>query len=431
MKKKVYVSLSADILHSGHINILTKASKYGDVTVGLMTDKAISEYKKLPILNYHQRKVVVQSLSMVKNVVPQETKDYRPNLRNLRPHFVIHGDDWKTGVLKESREQVIKELKKWSGKLIELKYTKDISSTEIKKNVFTRESIKHNRTSILKRLIKNKDLVRVIEAHTPLVGLIIENLQLIEKNKIVEFDAMWSSSLTESLIRGKPDNQSVELSTRINALSDVLDLTTKPFIFDADNGGRIEHLPYTVNSMERQGVSAIVIEDKVGLKRISLFKNQKKAQQDSIKNFCKKISVIKKSRKSDDFFIVARIESFILGQGLKDALKRANSYSKAGADAILIHSKENTPKQIFSFAREFKKSKFFKPMIAVPSSYSKTYEKDLIKHGFSVVIYANHLLRASYKIMKKTALEILKYKRSFETEKDIVSVKDILMVKPE
>ena len=195
MKKKVYVSLSADILHSGHINILTKASKYGDVTVGLMTDKAISEYKKIPILNYHQRKIVVQSLSMVKNVIPQETKDYRPNLRILRPNYVIHGDDWKTGVLKESREQVIKELKKWSGKLIEFKYTKDISSTEIKKNVFTRESIKHNRTSILKRLIENKDIVRVIEAHTPLVGLIIENLQLTEKNKIIEFDAMWSSSL--------------------------------------------------------------------------------------------------------------------------------------------------------------------------------------------------------------------------------------------
>ena len=275
MKKKVYVSLSADILHSGHINILTKASKYGDVTVGLMTDKAISEYKKIPILNYHQRKIVVQSLSMVKNVIPQETKDYRPNLRILRPNYVIHGDDWKTGVLKESREQVIKELKKWSGKLIEFKYTKDISSTEIKKNVFTRESIKHNRTSILKRLIENKDIVRVIEAHTPLVGLIIENLQLTEKNKIIEFDAMWSSSLTESLIRGKPDNQSVELSTRINALSDVLDLTTKPFIFDADNGGRIEHLPYTVNSMERQGVSAIVIEDKVGLKEIHFLKTKK------------------------------------------------------------------------------------------------------------------------------------------------------------
>ena len=431
MKKKVYVSLSADILHSGHINILNKASKYGDVTVGLMTDKAISEYKKIPIINFHQRKIVVQNLSMVKNVIPQETKDYRPNLRRLKPDFVIHGDDWKSGVLKESRDQVIKELKKWSGKLIEFKYTKDISSTKIKQNVFSNEYIKYNRTSILKRLIENKDLVRVIEAHTPLVGLIVENLKLIEKNKIVEFDAMWSSSLTETLIRGKPDNQSVELSTRINALSDVLDLTTKPFIFDADNGGRIEHLPYTVNSMERQGVSAIVIEDKVGLKRNSLFKNQKTAQQDTIKNFCKKISVIKKSRKSNDFFIVARIESFILGKGLNDALKRANSYSKAGADAILIHSKENTPKQIFSFAKEFRKSRFFKPMIAVPSSYSKTYERDLIKNGFSVVIYANHLLRASYKIMRNTALDILKNKRSFETEKNIVSVKDILMVKPE
>ena len=289
MKKKVYVSLSADILHSGHINILNKASKYGDVTVGLMTDKAISEYKKIPIINFHQRKIVVQNLSMVKNVIPQETKDYRPNLRRLKPDFVIHGDDWKSGVLKESRDQVIKELKKWSGKLIEFKYTKDISSTKIKQNVFSNEYIKYNRTSILKRLIENKDLVRVIEAHTPLVGLIVENLKLIEKNKIVEFDAMWSSSLTESLIRGKPDNQSVELSTRINALSDVLDLTTKPFIFDADNGGRIEHLPYTVNSMERQGVSAIVIEDKVGLKRNSLLKTKKQLNKTQLKIFAKKL----------------------------------------------------------------------------------------------------------------------------------------------
>ncbi len=430
MKKKVYVSLSADILHSGHINILNKASNYGEITVGLMTDKAISEYKKIPLLNYSQRKAVVESLNMIKNVIPQETKDYRPNLRKLKPDYVVHGDDWKDGVLKESRLQVIKEIKKWSGKLIEFKYTKNISSTEIKNNVLSLNLRKHSRTSILKRLINSKNLVRVIEAHTPLVGLIVENLKLVEKNKNIEFDGMWSSSLTESLIRGKPDNQSVELSTRINALSDVLDLTTKPFIFDADNGGRIEHLPYTINSMERQGVSAIVIEDKVGLKRNSLLKNQKTTQQDSINNFCRKISVIKNSRKSDDFLIVARVESFILGKGLDDALKRANNYSKAGADAILIHSKENTPKQIFSFAKKFKKSKYFKPMIAVPSSYSKTYEKDLIKHGFSVVIYANHLLRASYKIMEETALSILKFKRSFEAEKKIVSVKDILNVKP-
>mgnify|MGYP001449685988 CR=1 FL=1 len=431
MKKKVYVSLSADILHSGHINILKRASKLGNVTVGLMTDKAISEYKKIPLLNYTQRKIVVQNLSMVKNVIPQDTKDYRPNLKKLKPNYVVHGDDWKNGVLKESRDQVIKELKKWSGKLIEFKYTKNISSTKIKKDVLNNSSFRNNRTSILKRLIKNKTLVRVIESHSPLVGLIIENLNFSKKNQNFEFDAMWSSSLTESLIRGKPDNQSVELSTRIKALSDVLDVTTKPLIFDADNGGRIEHLPYTINSMERQGVSAIVIEDKIGLKKNSLLKNQKDTQQDSINNFCKKIKTVKKSRKSEDFMIVARIESFILGKGLNDALKRAINYSKSGADAILIHSKESNPNQIFNFAKKFKKNRYFKPMIAVPSSYSKTYEKDLIKNGFSVVIYANHLLRASYMVMKKTAKDILKYKRSFEAEKNISSVKDILNVKPE
>ena len=429
MKKKVYVALSADILHSGHINILKKASKLGDVTVGLLTDEAIGEYKKIPTLNYNQRKIVVESLSMVKNVIPQYLKDYRPNLIKLKPDYVVHGDDWKNGILKECRDQVVKELKKWSGKLIELKYTKNISSTKIKKDILSKVSLKYNRTSSLKRLIQSKKLVRVIEAHTPLVGLIIENLTLTKRNKNEIFDAMWSSSLTESLIRGKPDNQSVELSTRINALSDVLDITSKPFIFDADNGGRIEHLSYTVNSMERQGVSAIVIEDKIGFKRNSLFKDQKSAQQDSIKNFCKKIKKIKDSRKSEDFLIVARIESFILGKGLNDALKRAYAYSKAGADSILIHSKESTPNQIFSFSKIFRKSKYYKPMIAVPSSYSKTYEKDLFKNGFSIVIYANHLLRASYKIMEKTALDILKFNRSYETEKNIVSVKDILNIK--
>jgi len=430
MKKKVYVSLSADILHSGHINILKKASKLGDVIVGLMTDEAISEYKKIPLLNYNQRKIVVESLNMVKNVIPQNVKDYRPNLIKLKPDYVVHGDDWKSGLLKESRDQVISELKKWSGKLIELKYTKNISSTKIKKDILNKVSLKYNRTSSLKRLLQSKKLIRVIEAHSPLVGLIIENLTVKKKNKSEVFDAMWSSSLTESLIRGKPDNQSVELSTRINALSDVLDITSKPFIFDADNGGRIEHLPYTVNSMERQGVSAIVIEDKIGFKKNSLFKDQKSTQQDSIKNFCKKIEKIKDSRKSEDFLIVARIESFILGKGLNDALKRAYAYSKAGADAILIHSRESTPNQIFSFSKIFRKSKYYKPMICVPSSYSKTYEKDLSKNGFSIVIYANHLLRASYMIMKKTASDILQFHRSYETEKNIVSVKDILNIKP-
>ena len=388
MKKKVYVAFTADILHRGHFNVLNKAAALGEITVGLLTDKAISAYKQIPFLDYSQREIIVKNLKMVKKVIPQHTLDYRPNLRKIRPDFVVHGNDWRKGILKKTRLQVINELKKWSGKLVEIPYTKNISSSDIKSNIMKpylqKAKIKYydssgekfekrdNRTSLLSRLIKVKDIVRVIEAHSPLSGLIAEKMKIKEGNHLIEFDGFWSSSLTDSLVRGKPDNQSVDLSTRITALNEILDITTKAIIFDGDNGGRIEHLPYTINSMERQGVSAIVIEDKIGLKKNSLFKNQKDTKQDNINNFCKKIKVAINARKSDDFLIAARIESLILNKGLKDALNRANAYSKAGADAILIHSKQKNPKEIFKFAKEFNKSTYAKPLIAVPSSYSKT-----------------------------------------------------------
>ena len=294
MKKKVYVSLSADILHEGHINILNKAAKLGEVTVGLMTDEAISNYKKIPFLNFSQRKVVVKSLAAVKNVVPQKTMDYRSNLRKIKPNYVVHGDDWREGILKKNRSQVIKELKKWSGKLIEYPYTKNTSSTNIKESIFYNYSFSFNanRISMLRRLIETKKFVRIMEAHSPLAGMIVESKKIKKNNKLFEYDGMWSSSLTDSLLRGKPDNQSVELSTRISALNELLDVTTKPIVFDADNGGRIEHLPYKIQSLERQGVSAIVMEDKIGLKRNSLFKNQKNVKQDTPLQFCNKIKTI-------------------------------------------------------------------------------------------------------------------------------------------
>jgi len=278
-------------------------------------------------------------------------------------------------------------------------------------------------------LLENKSLVRVLETHSSLAGIIVENTQIKKSNQNIFFDAFWSSSLTESLIRAKPDNQSVALETRINALSDLMSSTSKPLIFDADNGGNIEHLDYLISSLERQGVSAIVIEDKVGVKKNSLYSNQGGSQQDSIALFKKKIQKIAKIRKSEDFLIISRIESLILNKGVNDALKRAEEYSKGGADLVLIHSKNNSPAEIFNFSRKFKKSKFFKPLVCVPSTYSKTYEIDLIKNNFSVVIYANHMLRASHMAMKKTALSILQNKRSFEIEKNITSVKDILNVK--
>ena len=428
MKKNkiVYVGLSADILHAGHINILKTAKKYGDVVVGLLTDKAIASYKNIPTLNYKQREIILKNIKFVKRVIPQETLDYRPNLKKIKPHFVVHGDDWKKGVQAKTRAQVINVLRSWGGKLIEPHYTKNISSTAIKSEVI-RRSAPTSRVSFLKRILESKKIVRVLEAHSPLSGLIIENTKILNKKKLVEqFDAMWSSSLTDSSLMGKPDNQSLDFSSRFNSISDLFDVTTKPLIFDADNGGRLEHLPFTVSTLERLGVSAIMIEDKIGLKKNSLFKDQSGAKQDSIKNFFKKIDLIKKTRNSKDFLIGARIESFILGKGLQDGLKRAKAYSAAGADLILIHSKENTPKEIFSFSKVFRKTKYFKPLVSVPSTYSRTTESMLIKNGFKIVIYANQMLRASYPAMENVAKTILKNQRSSELEKKISSVKEVI-----
>ena len=425
-QNKVYVGLSADILHKGHINILKIASSYGEVTVGLLTDEAIASYKKFPHLNYEQREIVLRNIKFVKNVIPQTTLDYIPNLKKIKPNFVVHGDDWKKGVQKNIRKKVIKELAKWSGKLIEPKYTLGISSSEIKKNIFKYGVSVDTRKSKLKRLMEAKPLVRIMESHNALTGLIIESSSYTIKNLFKEFDGMWSSSLTDSLTRGKPDNQSVDYSSRIHGLNEMLDVTSKPVIFDADNGGRLEHISFLVKTLERAGVSAVVFEDKVGLKKNSLFKDQKNTEQDSIEGFCKKLKKAKNSKISNDLLIVARVESLILGKGIKDAVKRAENYSKAGADAILIHSKEKNPKEIFKFAKIFKKSKFFKPLVAVPSTYSSVKESDLIKHHFKIVIYANQLLRAAYPSMKNAALSILKNERSFELEGKISSIKEVI-----
>ena len=428
MKKNkiVYVGLSADILHQGHINILKIANTYGDVIVGLLTDQAIASYKKIPYLDYQKRKIVIENVKYVKKVIPQKTLDYVENLQKIKPDFVVHGDDWKSGVQKNTRKRVIATLKKWSGKLIEPKYTKNISSTLIKNKINEIISTPQNRVSILKRLIYSKDIVRILESHNSLTGLIIENLKIIKKNKKVEFDGMWSSSLTDSATKGKPDNSSVDFSSRITSLNEMLDVTSKPLVFDADNGGQLEHLPFLIRSLERAGTSAIIMEDKVGLKRNSLFKNQSSTKQDKPRLFARKIKKICKTRQSKDFMVIARIESFILGKGLNDALKRAEIYSKAGADAILIHSKEKTPKEIFSFAKKFRKSKNYVPLVSVPSTYSKVYEKDLIKNGFKLVIYANQLLRAAYPAMENAAKSILMKGRAFEIDKTIIPIKEII-----
>jgi len=423
--KTVYVPLAIDILHSGHLNIIKIAKKYGKVVIGLLSDSAVAEYKAIPSLEYNERYKIVKSLKDVNQIIKQDTWDYSYVLNTLKPDYFIHGDDWKRGIQKKTRKKVISILKKNKGKLIEVPYTKNISSSSIKSDLITHLT-PTSRISILKRLIENKTVVRVLESHSPLSGLIAENTKIEKGKKIQQFDAMWSSSLTDSSVKGKPDNQSLDFSSRFSGLGEILDVTTKPLIFDADNGGRLEHLPFAIRTLERLGVSAIMIEDKIGLKKNSLFADQSGAKQDSIKDFCQKIDSIKKNRSSQDFLIGARIESFILGKGLNDALNRAKAYSKAGADIILIHSKENNPKEIFSFSKIFKKTKYYKPLVAVPSTYSKTTEEMLVKNGFKIVIYANHMLRAAYPAMQNAAETILKNKRSFEFEKKISSVKEVI-----
>ena len=424
--KSVYVGFSAEFIHEGHINILKVASKLGNVTVGLLTDKAIASYKAVPYLTYEKRKLIIKNIKYVNKIIPQNTLDYTYNLKLLKPNYVVHGDDWKEGIQKNTRNKVIKTLKKWSGKLVEPKFTKNISSSIIRNSIIEFITTPQNRVSRLKRLIATKDIVRILESHNSLTGLIIETLKVSKKNINIEFDGMWSSSLTDSATKGKPDNSSLDFSARISSINDMMDVTTKPLVFDADNGGQIEHLPFLIRSLERAGTSAIIIEDKIGLKKNSLFKNQTGTKQDKPNIFAKKIKKICASRQSKDFMVIARIESFIIGKGLDDALKRAETYSKAGADAILIHSKEKTPDEIFAFAKKFKKSKNFVPLVSVPSTYSKVYEKDLVKNGFKLVIYANQLLRAAYPAMKNAAKTILENSRAFEIDKKIIPIKEII-----
>ena len=423
--KTIYVPLAVDILHSAHINILKKAKKYGKVIVGLLTDSAIAEYKKFPLINYKERYKTLEGIKYIDQIVKQENWDYSENIKKYKPNFFIHGDDWKTGIQKHQRSKVINTLKKINGKLIEIPFKKNISSIEIKKKIIEL-STPINRVSKLKRLFDAKKIVRILESHNSLSGLIIENLKINKANRLVEFDGIWSSSLTDSATKGLPDNSSLSFSARISSLNDMMDVTSKPVVFDADNGGQIEHLPFLVRSLERSGVSAIIIEDKIGLKKNSLFSNQSGTKQDKPKLFANKIKRICNSRQSNDFMVIARIESFIVGKNLKDALTRAEIYSKSGADAILIHSKEKTPAEIFSFAKEFRKSKNFIPLVSVPSTYSKVYEKDLIKNGFKMVIYANQLLRAAYPAMQNTAGTILKNSRAFEADKKIIPIKEII-----
>ena len=431
MAKKVYLGMIADIMHPGLINIINEGAKYGDVIIGLYTDKAISTHKRLPYLTYEQRETVVRSIHGVADVVPQDDWSYVPNLVRYKPDYIIHGDDWLEGPDKYIRDEVFKVMEGLGGKVIEIPYTKGITSSGLAEELESLGTTPQARLKSLRRLITAKPIVRIMESHCGLTGLIIEHTKVQVGNEIREFDGMWASSLTDSTSKGKPDIEAVDLTTRLHDLNDSLEVTTKPVIYDGDTGGKTEHFVFTVRTLERLGVSAVIIEDKVGLKQNSLFGTDAVQTQDTIEGFCAKIRAGKEAQVTRDFMIISRCESLIAGKPVDDALERCHAYVAAGADGIMIHSKNKDGMDIKEFCQRFREVDNHTPIVAVPTTYGQFTEAELAEWGINIVIYANHMLRSAYPAMVKCAERILETTRCQEASDEYcMPIKQILNLIP-
>ena len=431
MGKTVYLGMIGDIMHPGLINIINKGSKYGDVMIGLFTDKAIATHKRLPYLTYEQRKNVIENIKGVSSIVPQDEWSYVPNLLKYKPDYIIHGDDWLQGPDKYIRDEVFKVMEKLGGEVIEIPYTKGISASGLKEEIDSLGVTPQARLSSLRRLISAKPIVRILESHNGLTGLIAEHTSVEVNGQHREFDGMWASSLTDSTSKGKPDIEAVDLTTRLHDLNDTLEVTTKPVIYDGDTGGKLEHFVFTVRTLERLGISAVIIEDKVGLKQNSLFGTDAIQTQDTIEGFCNKIKAGKEAQITRDFMIISRCESLIAGKPVDDALERCHAYVAAGADGVMIHSKNKSGEDIKEFCQRFREKDPHTPIVAVPTTYNQFTEEELAEWGINIVIYANHMLRSAYPAMVKCAERILETSRSLEASDEFcMPIKQILNLIP-
>ena len=422
--------MSADLVHPGHLNIIKAARELGEVTLGLLTDEAIASYKRLPTMNYEQRFAVVSELKGVAKVIPQETLDYVPNLLKLKPKYVVHGSDWREGVQATTRARVVETIAAWGGELVEPEYTEGVSSTALNKTLREIGTTPDIRRRRLRRLLGAKDFVRVIEAHNGLTALIAEHTHVDVDGVRKEFDAIWLSSLTDSTAKGRPDIELVDHTSRLSTLQDILEASTKPVIVDGDTGGIIEHFVFALKTYERLGVSALVIEDKVGLKRNSLFGDSVPQTQDEPEKFAAKIRAGKQAQVTDEFMLVARVESMILGKGIDDAIMRTKTYIAAGADAVMLHYKSKDPAEYFELTRRYAQLEHKVPLVVVPSTFSHIPETELAAAGANIIIHANHLLRAAYPAMVDTAETILRSGRAHEVEDRCMSIKDVLALIP-
>lgn len=429
--KTVYLSMSTDIIHGGHINIIEKASELGELTVGVLTDEVVASYKRFPLLAYEERVKIISNIRGVSRVIPQDTLSYKKNLEALKPDYLVHGDNWKEGFQKAVRAEAIEVLASYGGVLKEFAYSDNAEYQRLEDASRDQLSIPDIRRSRLKKLLGMKKTVTAIETHSGLTGIIAEKTQVLEDGKAYQFDAMWVSSLCDSTAKGKPDIELVDMTSRLRTIEDIMEVTTKPVIFDGDTGGLIEHFVYNIKTLERIGVSACIIEDKTGLKKNSLFGNEVVQTQDSIEHFSEKIRAGKKALKTSDFMLIARIESLILERGMDDALKRAFAYVEAGADGIMIHSRLKDPAEIFDFCEKFRKQDQTTPIVVVPTSFNSVTEEEFAARNINIVIYANQLTRSAFPAMQHVAETILKNHRAKEADDMCMSFKDIIRLIPE
>lgn len=422
----VYTAFCTDVIHEGHLNIINEAKKYGEVVVGVLSDEASIRFNRFPTLDFNARKKMVENIPGISKVIVQEEMEYDNVVKKLKPDYIIHGDNWLNGPMRSLRENAKRALAEYGGEVIDVPVSSSPEITRVERVAREKASMPDYRRGRLKNLIKLRPIVKAMEAHNGLTGLIVEETYVETSDGLDQFDAMWVSSLCDSTAKGKPDIELIDLSSRLRTIDEIMEVTTKPVIFDGDTGGLTEHFVYTVRSLERLGVSAVIIEDKIGLKQNSLFGTEVDQTQDSIEDFCHKISAGKAVQFTDEFMIIARIESLILEKGVEDALERARAYVKAGADGIMIHSRNEDPTEIFDFCDSFRKEDKDTPIVVVPTSYNEVTENELAAHGINIVIYANQLTRSAFPAMRETARDILRYHRAKEVDDRLMPIKDII-----
>lgn len=424
--KKVYTCFCTDVIHEGHLNILREAARYGDVYVGVLSDGAMIGFNRFPTISLKERMEIVKDTGLVHEVLIQDEITYDRVMESLRPDYIVHGDNWKEGPENFIRENVLQNIIKWGGELIEIPYTYNEKVKHVDDVMKEKLAMPEFRRRRLRQLISMRPIVKALEVHSGLTALIAEKTVVESGGRLDQFDAMWISSLCDSTAKGKPDIELVDMSSRIRTIDDVMDVTTKPIILDGDTGGLVEHFVYNVRTLERMGVSAVIIEDKTGLKKNSLFGTEVEQTQDSIENFCEKIKMGKAALRTEDFMIIARVESLILERGMEDALKRAFAYVEAGADGIMIHSRKKSPDEILEFCRKFREKEERTPIIVVPTSFNSITEEELAAAGVNIVIYANQLTRSAFPAMQSTAMEILRNHRALEVDSKLMPFKDII-----